>query len=68
MGKELEGLKEEPKVKIYINSLRTTLKKISNWRTPGHDGIHEFCFKKFTSSHDRLAIEMNRMPIRSRLT
>ena len=27
---------------------------------PGHDGIHGFWFKKFTSIHDRLTLEMNR--------
>ena len=27
---------------------------------PGHDGIHGFWLKKFTSIHDRLALEMNR--------
>ena len=27
---------------------------------PGHDGIHGFWFKKFTSIHDRLALEMNK--------
>ena len=26
---------------------------------PGHDGINGFCFKKFTSIHERLALEMN---------
>ena len=26
----------------------------------GHDGTHGFCFKKFTSIHDRLALERNR--------
>ena len=26
----------------------------------GHDGIHVFWFKKFTSIHDRPALEMNR--------
>ena len=36
------------------------IKKISNWKTPLHDGIHGFWFKKFTSIHDRLALEMNR--------
>ena len=35
-------------------------KMISNWKTPGHDGIHGFWFKKFTSVHDRQALEMNR--------
>ena len=47
-----EGLKGE----IH----KKTLKKISNWKTPGHDEIHGFWFKKFTSIHDRRALEMNR--------
>ena len=34
--------------------------KVSNWKTPGHDGIYGFWFKKFTSIHDRLTLEMNK--------
>ena len=55
MIKEQEGLEEGPKAEIHINLLKTT-QKISNWKTPGHDGIHGFWFKKFTSIHDRLAL------------
>ena len=44
-------------------------KKIFNWKTPGHDGIHSFWFKKFTSIHDRLARQTStrneQMPTRS---
>ena len=58
--KELEELEEGPKTEIHIDLLKATLKRISNWKTPGHDGIHSFCFKKFTSIHGRLALEMNR--------
>ena len=58
--RELEGLKEGPKREIHIELLKKTLKKISNWKTPGHDGIRGFWFKKCTSIHDRLALEMNR--------
>ena len=57
--RELEELKEGPIAEIHIEILKKTLKKISNWKTPGHDGIHGFWFKKFTSIHDRLALEMN---------
>ena len=39
MGKEL-GLEEGLKAKIHHESLRATLKKVPNWKTPGHDGIH----------------------------
>ena len=60
MTRELEGLKEGPKVEIHSKLLKKTLKKISNWKTPGHDGKHGFWFKKFTSIHDMLALEMNK--------
>ena len=35
-------------------------KIISNWKEPGHEGVHGFWLKKFTSIHGRLVIEMNR--------
>ena len=57
---ELEELKEGPKAEIHTDLLKTTLKKVSNWKTPGHDGIHGFWFKRFTSIHDRLALGMNK--------
>ena len=58
--KKLDGLEEGPKTEIHIDLLKTTLKRLSNWKTPGHDGIHGFWFKKFTSIHCKLALEMNR--------
>ena len=58
--RELEGLEEGSKAEIHIELLKKILKKISNWKTPGHDGIHGFWFKKFAPIPDRLALEMNR--------
>ena len=58
--RELDGLEEGPEMEIRVDLLKPTLKRISNWKTPGHDGIHGFWFKRFTSFHDRLALEMNR--------
>ena len=58
--RELEWLEEGSKMEILIDLLKTTLKRISNWKAPGHDGKHGFWFKKFTSIHGRLALEMNR--------
>ena len=40
MKKEL--LDESSEIDIYNGSLRATLKKVLNWKTPGHDGIHRF--------------------------
>ena len=51
-------LEEGPQVNIHPDGLKATFKKISNWKTPGLDGIHRFWFKKFISIHDRLATEM----------
>ena len=58
--RELEEHKEGPKAEIITDLFKTTLKKVANWKTPGHDGIHGFLFKNFTSIHDRLALEMNK--------
>ena len=40
--RELEGFEESSKAEIHTDLLKTTLKKISNWKTPGNDG----CIKK----------------------
>ena len=36
------------------------LKKVANWKTPGHDGIYEYRFKKSTSINNCLTFEMHR--------
>ena len=60
MTGELKGLEEGHNAEIHIELLKKPLKRISNWKTSEHDGIHGFWFKKSTSIHDRLALEMNR--------
>ena len=60
IARELEELEEGPRADIHIDLLKTTQKGIPNWKMPGHDGIHGFWFKKFSSIHDRVALERNR--------
>ncbi len=60
MTRELEGLKDSPKAEIHTDLLKTTLKKVSNWKTPGHDGIHGFWFNKSTSIQNRRVLGMNK--------
>ena len=43
--KEVQRL-EGPKVKLHIDSLWATLKKVPNWKITGHDYIHIYRFKK----------------------
>ena len=42
MEKELQALEKGSKAKILLDSLRATLKKVPNWKKPGHEGIHGF--------------------------
>ena len=60
LTRELEGLEEGPKRGINIDLLKTTLKRISNWKTPGNDEILSFWLKKFNSIHGRLALGIKR--------
>ena len=64
MTRELEGFEEGLKEEIHIDFLKMT-QKISNWKTPGHDGIHGFWFKIFTSIHDRLVVKVNKCLLRA---
>ena len=60
MEKELQGLEGGPEVMINLELLGETLKKVPNGKIPGHYNIYRFWFKKFTSLHDRLVLELNR--------
>ena len=42
MEKEQQGLEEGLKAKIHLDLLRATFKKVPNWKTLGHDGIHGY--------------------------
>ena len=44
MKKELEGTEEDVEVDMYLDTQRAILKKVGNWKTPGHDTIHGFWF------------------------
>ena len=58
MKKELPELEEGLKAKYTVIHTHQR-SKIPYWDTPGQDTIHGFWFKKFTSTHDRLALEIN---------
>ena len=61
-----ENITEKPKSRKMTEGENTyrfsesITQKIPNWKILGLDGIHGVWLKKFTSIHDRLAIEMNR--------
>ena len=41
MKKELEELEECSLLNAHKDSLRATVKKISSFKTPGHDGVYK---------------------------
>ena len=41
-GKELQGLEEDPKAEIRLNSPKAIFKKVPNWKTPSHVGLRRF--------------------------
>ena len=57
MTRKLKGLEDGPNAEIHIDLLKTTLKNIKVKKL-AHDVIHGFWFKKFTSIHVRLALEI----------
>ena len=60
MKKELPCLEEGSETVIYLDSLRATIKKIPNWKTPGYDALPGLWFKKLTPIYDRLALQLNK--------
>ena len=50
---------EGPEAIVRLESLRVILQKVQNWKTPDHDGMHRFWFKKSTSIHDRLDLKLS---------
>ena len=68
MTKELKKLEEGPEAEIDIDLLKTKLKKLSNWKTPGHDGVHGFWLKHIHLHLRQVSTRNERMPTKRTLT
>ena len=55
MKQELADAEKQEHVKITVESIRKFVSGMSNWKTPGPDGVQGFWFKRMTNSYDRLA-------------
>ena len=56
---ELEHVNIQENVKITKKDVTMQLRKMSNWKAPGLDGIQGFWLKRLTSQHQRLTEELN---------
>ena len=43
---------------ISDENLRARVKKMANWSSPGNDGLHAFWLKHLSSTHSRIAIQL----------
>ena len=53
--KDLEQMKD---IEISVEDVKHGIRKMSNWKAPGPDGVHGFWFKKLTNLHSRIAEHM----------
>ena len=50
---------------ILLDHVSKRVKGMANWSSPGHDGLHAYWVKRFTSLHDLIAAQMNRCLVES---
>lgn len=48
-------------INITVEDLKNVLSKLPNWKAPGKDGLQNFWYKRFTSSHTYLAHKIHQI-------
>jgi hypothetical protein len=51
---KLDGVKQQERVVVDLKDVVAGVRKMSNWKAPGPDGVRGFWFKKFSSLHPTL--------------
>ena len=51
-------LKKQEKIDITTGSLKKILGRMPNWKPPGPDLVQEFWLKNFSSSHERVRLQL----------
>ena len=55
---ELSKTDDQPDPTITLDHVSKRVKGMANWSSPGHDGLHAFWVKHFTSLHELIAKQM----------
>ena len=53
---KLKSVKKQGKVKVTIEDVVEVIKRMSNWKAPGPDGVQGFWFKKFRNLHPAIRV------------
>ena len=62
LEKEMEGVQKQVEAKITVVCVAKQLKKTSNWKAPGPDGVQGYWLKKFTTIKQRIAEQLDCCP------
>ena len=52
---KMEGVRKMDKMEIRVQDVVAGIRRMSNWKAPGPDGVRGFWFKKFPSLHQAMA-------------
>ena len=56
---DLHDVEEQATLNITKSKLEARVKRMSNWTSPGPDGVHNYWIKHLSSLHERLAGQLN---------
>ena len=58
VDRELEGVQQQEEVVVQLKDVKAGIRKMTNWKAPGPDGVRGFWFKKFISLHKSIAASL----------
>ena len=54
MKERLSEIDKEEDIRISVENVKTTIRKMTNWKVPGPDCVQRYLFKSFSTLHSRL--------------
>ena len=51
----LQNVRQQQNIAISIKSVKNGIKRMTNWKAPGPDGVQGYWFKRFSNLHSRIA-------------
>ena len=52
---KMQDLVKQEDIEITVEDVKNGIRRMSNWKAPGPDGVQGFWFKKLTAFHERIA-------------
>jgi hypothetical protein len=55
---KLARVERQDDVRVELEDVKAGVRRMSNWKAPGPDGVRGFWFKKFSNLHQAMAVEL----------